>query len=227
MKMDFQIVRENALRYLGYRSQTVIDNKPVFEGLTSEISDLLNECMDEIKQIAQPKVVVKKFKIAKDPLRLEESGDEIIGDQMADMLKDCEECLLIGCTLGIAMERKIKFYAKIDMTKSTVMDAVANAYLEEYCDKYEETLGINNRTYRACPGYGDFPLEFNRRIAILLDISKKIGVTITPNNLLIPQKSMLGMIGIGSDKRKKSCGNCVMKEDCPFRKRGQRCYRND
>ena len=54
MKMDFQIVRENALRYLGYRSQTVIDNKPVFEGLTSEISDLLNECMDEIKQIAQP-----------------------------------------------------------------------------------------------------------------------------------------------------------------------------
>lgn len=146
---------------------------------------------------------------------------------MADMLKDCEECLLIGCTLGIAMERKIKFYAKINMTKSTVMDAAASAYLEEYCDRYEETLGFDNRTYRACPGYGDFPLEFNRRIAILLDISKKIGVTITPNNLLIPQKSMLGLIGIGSDKRKKSCENCVMKEDCPFRKRGQRCYRND
>ena len=183
--------------------------------------------MYEIKQIAQPKVIVKKFKIAKDPLRLEESGDEIIGEQMADMLKDCEECLLIGCTLGIAMERKIKFYAKINMTKSTVMDAAASAYLEEYCDRYEETLGFDNRTYRACPGYGDFPLEFNRRIAILLDISKKIGVTITPNNLLIPQKSMLGLIGIGSDKRKKSCENCVMKEDCPFRKRGQRCYRND
>ena len=83
---------------------------------------------------------------------------------------------------------------------------------------------IRDRTYRACPGYGDFPLEFNTRIAILLDIPRKIGVTITPNNLLIPQKSMLGLIGIGSDKRKKSCGNCVMKEDCPFRKRGQRCY---
>ena len=97
----------------------------------------------------------------------------------------------------------------------------------EYCDRYEETLGFDNRTYRACPGYGDFPLEFNKRIAILLDIPRKIGVTITPNNLLIPQKSMLGLIGIGSDKRKKSCGNCVMKEDCPFRKRGQRCYRTD
>ena len=49
------------------------------------------------------------------------------------------------------MERKIKFYAKVDMTKSTVMDAAASAYLEEYCDRYEETLGFDNRTYRACP----------------------------------------------------------------------------
>ena len=119
------------------------------------------------------------------------------------------------------------FSGKSGSGKSTVMDAAASAYLEEYCDRYEETLGFDNRTYRACPGYGDFPLEFNKRIAILLDIPRKIGVTITPNNLLIPQKSMLGLIGIGSDKRKKSCGNCVMKEDCPFRKRGQRCYRTD
>lgn len=93
---------------------------------------------------------------------------------MEDMLEDCEECILIGCTLGIVMERKIKFYAKVNMTKSTVMDAAASAYLEEYCDRYEETLGFDNRTYRACPGYGDFPLEFNKRIAILLDIPRKI-----------------------------------------------------
>ena len=202
--MDFQVVRENALKYLGYQA-------PMFEGLTLGISSLLGECIEEIEQIAQPKVIVKRFKLAKDPLRLEESGDEILGQQMEDMLEDCEECILIGCTLGIVMERKIKFYAKVNMTKSTVMDAAASAYLEEYCDRYEETLGFDNRTYRACPGYGDFPLEFNKRIAILLDI----------------QKSMLGLIGIGSDKRKKSCGNCVMKEDCPFRKRGQRCYRTD
>ena len=179
--MNFQVVRENALKYLGYQA-------PMFEGLTPGISSLLGECIEEIKQIAQPKVIVKRFKLAKDPLRLEESGDEILGQ---------------------------------------LMDAAASAYLEEYCDRYEETLGFDNRTYRACPGYGDFPLEFNKRIAILLDIPRKIGVTITPNNLLIPQKSMLGLIGIGSDKRKKSCGNCVMKEDCPFRKRGQRCYRTD
>lgn len=155
--MDFQVVRENALKYLGYQA-------PMFEGLTPGISSLLGECIEEIKQIAQPKVIVKRFKLAKDPLRLEESGDEILGQQMEDMLEDCEECILIGCTLGIVMERKIKFYAKVNMTKSTVMDAAASAYLEEHCDRYEETLGFDNRTYRACPGYGDFPLEFNKEL---------------------------------------------------------------
>ena len=220
MEMDFQIVRENALRYLGYRSQTTIDDKLVFEGLTPEISDLLNECMDEIKQIAQPKVIVKKFKIAKDPLRLEESGDEIIGEQMADMLKDCEECLLIGCTLGIAMERKIKFYAKINMTKSTVMDAAASAYLEEYCDRYEETLGFDNRTYRACPGYGDFPLSAQKEILDGLEAGKRIGITLTEGYLMMPSKSVTAVIGVSKTPAAcmiEGCEACG-KKDCAFRR---------
>ena len=56
--MDFQVVRENALKYLGYQA-------PMFEGLTLGISSLLGECIEEIKQIAQPKVIVKRFKLAK------------------------------------------------------------------------------------------------------------------------------------------------------------------
>lgn len=55
----------------------------------------------------------ERFKLAKDPLRLEESGDEILGQQMEDMLEDCEECILIGCTLGIVMERKTSFMQRL------------------------------------------------------------------------------------------------------------------
>lgn len=40
--MDFQVVRENALKYLGYQA-------PMFEGLTPGISSLLGECIEEIK----------------------------------------------------------------------------------------------------------------------------------------------------------------------------------
>ncbi len=211
------MLKETALKYLGYGNQ-----EP-----SIEISNLLDECIEEIKKVSDPKVTVQKFHLERNPLRIAETGDEIKGKQMEELLEGCEECLLIGCTLGIAMERKIKFYSKLNMTKSMIMDAAASAYLEQFCDDYEMGLGYSDRTYRACPGYGDFPLEFNKRIAAILDISKKIGVTITPNHLLIPQKSMLGLIGIGSKRQKKSCGDCVMKEDCPFRKRGQRCYKTE
>ena len=38
--MDFQVVRENALKYLGYQA-------PMFEGLTLGISSLLGECIED------------------------------------------------------------------------------------------------------------------------------------------------------------------------------------
>ena len=214
--MDFQVVRENALKYLGYQA-------PMFEGLTLGISSLLGEC---IEQIEQPKVKVKRFKLAKDPLRLEESGDEILGQQMEDMLEDCEECILIGCTLGIVMERKIKFYAKVNMTKSTVMDAAASAYLEEYCDRYEETLGFDNRTYRACPGYGDFPLELQGQFLDILDAPKRIGVCVNSSMMLTPTKSVTCVIGLGHNLKvssKKNCDFCNFKDKCQFRKQGTTC----
>lgn len=208
------MIRETALKYLGYGSSLP----------SQEIEELIQDCITEVRHFSQPKAIAKKFHLEKEPLRIGETGDEIAGQQMGRLLEHCSECLLIGCTLGIGMERKIKYYEKIHMTKAVVMDAVASAYLEEFCDTYERRLGYQNRTYRACPGYGDFPLSFNRKIASLLDISKNLGVTITATDLLLPQKSMLGLIGIGSFKQKKSCETCVVKKDCPFRKRGQRCY---
>lgn len=212
------MIKDTALKYLGY------DKKQI---LSEEMEQLIDSCIQEVKETAQPGIFCRLFTLGQNPLRIEETGDEIPGEQMKELLENCDQCLLIGCTLGISIERKIKYYAKIDMTKAAIMDAVSSAYLEDVCDEYEEKLGYVNRTYRACPGYGDFPLEFNRRIAQILDIHKNLAVTITPDNLLIPQKSMLGLIGIGNKNRKKKCGTCIMKEDCCFRKRGQRCYENE
>ncbi len=184
----------------------------------------MDESILEIGQTAQPKAAAVLVHLNQKPLRIRETGDLILGKQMRELLEGCETCLLVGATLGIAMERKIKMYEKVNMTKAVVMDAAASAYLEVFCDKYEEGLGFADRTYRACPGYGDFPLEFNKKIAKILDVSKKLGITMTKSGLMIPQKSMLGVVGIGNTGQKKSCEACVRKKDCPFRKRGERCY---
>lgn len=208
------MIKENALKYLGHMGQQITD----------EMESLLDECIRDVKHFSQPKVVSRRFDLSRDSLEIRELGLSLPGNQIREAFLQCSHCLFIGATLGITLERKIKYYEKSDMTKAAVMDAVSSAYLEAYCDEYEESLGYPNRSYRLCPGYGDIPLSFNREIARVLDIGKTLGITLTPDNLMIPQKSMLGLIGIGTPERKKQCGQCVMREDCVFRKRGQRCY---
>ena len=208
-----------ALRYLGYGN-----NKP-----DEQTEKMLSKCAKELKANMEGKFIYKVFPIADG--MVEGTNFELKGNSIKKHLENCEKAVFMCATLSGGVDSLIRKKQIVSMAEAMVTDSLASAVIEQVCDKAEEIILKDfkeyEHTWRFGLGYGDFPLEFNKRIAILLDIPKKIGVTITPNNLLIPQKSMLGLIGIGSDKRKKSCGNCVMKEDCPFRKRGQRCYRTD
>ena len=192
-------------------------------------NDLISECERKLRKVLECRyaaVRIPVFYPGKDKIDL--GFGAFFSHSLYKNLSRCDEAFIFAVTLGYGADRLLGRLSAVSAAEYFITDALASAFAEaasEYTDK--EIKGALKCRPRFSPGYGDFPLEFNRRIAILLDISKKIGVTITPNNLLIPQKSMLGLIGIGSDKRKKSCENCVMKEDCPFRKRGQRCYRND
>ena len=133
--MNFQVVRENALKYLGYQA-------PMFEGLTPGISSLLGECIEEIKQIAQPKVIVKRFKLAKDPLRLEESGDEILGQQMEDILEE-----IVGNIFDEYDESEEFIQPQFD--ESILMDGLTPL------DDVEEVLGIDlgDHAFETLNGY--------------------------------------------------------------------------
>ena len=52
---------------------------------------------------------------------------------------------------------------KINLTKMTVMDALASSYIEIKCDEYEAKQNFANGPFRFCPGYGNVPLELNKK----------------------------------------------------------------
>lgn len=73
---------------------------------------------------------------------------------------------------------------------------------------------MNNKdiTFRYSPGYGDLPLDVQSSFLRALDAQKKIGLTVSENNLLFPRKSVTAIIGIinsGSKKKIKSCKNVL------------------
>ena len=49
---------------------------------------------------------------------------------------------------------------------------------------------------RKSPGYGDLPIELSRTILDELDAPRKIGVSITDSNLLVPSKSVTAICEI-------------------------------
>ena len=215
--MNFSNVRNNALKYLGYQGQIIDD----------ALQSLLMECYQELTALADFKVTCKVFPLKQSPLTILEANLNISYPDLCQLFSACHHVIIIGCTLGIAVDRRSKYYSHIDMTRMTVFDALASSYLEALCDDYEHYHFPQNRTFRFCPGYGQTPISLNHSLAQLLDSYRQIGLSVDPHDNLLPQKSMIGLIGLGNKKHHKTCKHCINLENCYFRKRGQRCYKTD
>ena len=210
------MIKENALKYLGYLDNQVDSNTEI----------LLNECLKELEQVT-PKFMYQIYTLTHHPLTIKELNLTINYPDLIDLFDSCDRIVIIACTLGLQLDQQLRYYSKINLTKMTVMDALASSYIEIKCDEYEAKQNFGKRTIRFCPGYGNVPLELNKNLANALSCSKHIGLTVQESNLLLPQKSMIGLIGLGDEKLTKHCFSCVNKENCMYRKRGQRCYKKD
>lgn len=189
-------------------------------------NQLIDECVKEVKEIAHFKATAQKYTLRHHPLKIKELDLLLDSQDLEFYFKNCQSCLVVAYTLGIQIDRTIKYYEHIHMSKAVVFDAVSSRYLEECCDEYEKSLNLGQHTFRFAPGYGDLPLALNYPLSQALKIDKVLGTSINKGGLLIPMKSMIGIIGIG-DNGQKSCFSCIRKEDCELRKGGQRCYVSD
>ena len=210
------MIKENALKYLGYQNNKVDDNT----------NALLDECLKELEQVT-PKFMYQTYTLTHHPLKINELNLLINYPDLIDLFNNCNKIVIIACTLGLEVDQKLRYYSKINLTKMTIMDALASSYIEIKCDEFEAKQNFSARTFLFCPGYGTVPLELNHALAQALSCDKHIGLTVQENNLLLPQKSMIGLIGLGEEKLIKHCFSCVNKENCIYRKRGQRCYKKD
>lgn len=137
-----------------------------------------------------------------------------------------------GATLAVAFDIGIRRLSLQRIAYGAAAQAVGAALIESYCDKLEEEWKGElsaEFTYRSrfSPGYGDWPLTDQEKIFRLLELPKKIGLTLTAGGLMAPIKSVTAVIGINHglqnetrkepDARHSSCNAC-MALNCPFRK---------
>lgn len=103
-------------------------------------------------------------------------------------------CILVS-TLGEAIDRKTSQLSERDPSKMLLLDAAANALIEEETNAFQAKLGLRDQTFRFAPGYGDVPLSMQREIFDLMPEIKNIGIILDDSNFMHPFKSMTGLIG--------------------------------
>lgn len=144
-----------------------------FGQVDEKTNQLIDECIVEVQQYAHFKVVHQNFSLTHGPIGIQELDLSFCSNDLEFYMKECQTCLVIACTLGIQIDRQIKYYEHIDMARAIVFDAVSSRYLEECCDEYEKTLNLGEHTFRFAPGYGDLPLVLNKTLSRVLNVHKK------------------------------------------------------
>ena len=222
--MDIEIDKKEVLRYLGHKGQEY--NK--------KIDELIDKSIEEIKKISKPKYTYNIFNIdyAEEELILKECNLYLTGNSIKGHLAGCEKAVVIGATLGINVDNEIRKAEASTMLKAYILDACGTEMIEKICDEVEKEIQLSAKkdrfsaTPRFSPGYGDLPIETQIPIGRILDTSRKIGLTITNNSLMIPRKSVTAIIGLGKNintTKEKNCENCLMNKNCNFRKEGKNC----
>lgn len=221
---SLNIDKSEVLRYLGYKNQ-VIDEK---------LDELIDSCRKEIKEIIKPKYVIDFFDLIKKEgvIILKNSSLILKGEDINKHLKESSKAMLLAVTLGSEVDRKINYYEKIDLTHALILDACATQAVEEVCDIVENSirqeLNKENKdlTYRFSAGYGDLSIDIQRDFLDVLNAQKKIGLTATEENILIPRKSVTAIMGVVDNRienRKIGCIGCSKYNDCNFRGVGEGC----
>lgn len=203
-----QKIISTSCKYLGLSAE---------QAPSQEIVAQIRAAFDEVKSVAQFRYHYAFFS---------RSQDFILNNKAyAQYLEGAKGHLLCATTLGIGIDRQLKRLQVSDMSRAVVFDAVASAYLETEADAYEDTLPYPAKGFRFCPGYGGTPLTDNREIAKILH-AEQIGISFLESGLMVPAKSMTGIIKIGAAAR-KSCADCVLNGECAFRQKGTTCYRRE
>ena len=182
----------------------------------------------EMKAAVDFRVLYRRLGIDLTEDGIEADGVKLISRSLRKRMEGCKEALFFAATLGAQVDRLIARESLLEMSHAVILEAAANVVLEdELCAWHGE---ISNGlaecslalTPRYCPGYGDWDLN-DLALVLHLAQSRRIGLALTENSMLVPAKSMAGVIGIFEGLRTEKwnkCSECGMLS-CKFRKEEQ------
>ncbi|MEG1874297.1 MAG: vitamin B12 dependent-methionine synthase activation domain-containing protein [Angelakisella sp.] len=208
--------KKEVLRYLGYHGSAP----------DPQVDWLVDNCIGEILACAEPRQLDTVLSVERQPGDIVNIGPMRIRSKgLSKNLSGCSAAAIFAATLGVGVDTLLRRTAKLDMAKAVVLQAAAAAAVECFCNDCQRRLAAQYAEHgqflrpRFSPGYGDFSIAHQAEILAILQAQKKIGLMLTDALMMVPQKSVTAIIGIGDHDLACKPGGCDAcgKLDCAFR----------
>lgn len=222
-----EIDTKSVCSYLGYSS----DSEP-----PARISSLIEEYAEEAHHLIVPSFsyVIRDIELVQDSRVFVEGSDDLLShlivfesEVIARLLRQCRRVAVLLVTIGIHLEEMTSKLAEDGLIlQASVLDAIGSDAVEKVADfvqnRIEEAAHAEGFVIsrRFSPGYCDWDISQQRAVfrAVTGDSA---GVHLTDRCLMIPQKSISGIIGLGPSEGNvedyNPCKTCD-KDDCRGRR---------
>ena len=150
-----------------------------------------------------------------------------MGKIILRQLRGSEAYAFFICTSGVAYETyQQQLKTEGDMVRVFIADALGSVIAEKCADRMEQHLQTEidklhwHHTNRFSPGYCGWHVSEQQLLFPLFN-GETCGVSLNESSLMVPIKSVSGIIGVGKEVRRVdySCGLCDFKQ-CYKRRKG-------
>ena len=224
-KWDLQLTTDQVLRAQGADPEIIRVRRPNLVKSTGE-------ALVRAEPLLQPLVLYEKYQVkAFTHERLElvphNSGHGkyyLSSELIAQKLSSAQEIMVVLCTIGSDLDNSVSSLFKVDPLIALAMDGVGSAAVEmlaiQACKYFEKQIFNEGQktTMPLNPGMIGWSVEIGQpQIFSLLD-SESINVSLTESFMMVPNKSLSMVIGIGEDVSATgtSCEYCSLKGICRY-----------
>jgi hypothetical protein len=197
--------------------------------LSARISSLVDDYAEHAHSLINPSYsyVIKDVEWARGSMAFVEGSIIFKSRIVANLLERCTQVAIFLVTIGKYLEETSFRLAKDGLVlQATVLDAIGSVAVEKVADlvqsRTRETAKAQGDVIsrRFSPGYCDWNIGQQRMVFYALT-GNTIGIRLTGECLMMPQKSISGIIGIGPSNANVEnydpCKTC-RKKDCPGRR---------
>jgi len=218
--IDIEIDRKQVCHYLGYGA----DCKP-----PARVSSLIDEYAEHAHHLIEPvySYIIKNIEQVDGPSVFIEGSIIFRSQVIARLLEQCCKVSVFVVTIGNRLEEMACRLAEDGLIlQSAVLDAIGSDAAERVADFVQGRVGEMTGAQGLCisppfsPGYCDWDIG-QQKVVFWAVGRDSTGVHLTEGYLMIPRKSISGIIGIGlcndSVERYNPCKSCD-KHDCEGRR---------